>query len=437
MKKIKMSKLDLFVYMVWILFFGGLLASFDYRGANFGVVLTFFIIGLFSLLQCIRPQRNVSIKRNIYIFCLIFYFFAPLQQYLSGTLLWKSNGMAYVYEDIDYFFANVLIFFSITFFELGHYNYTKKYKGRLKNREIEKKPSTLRIPHKSMYMLMMIASGATALIIATDGLVSIASNSAIILQVKHMLLFAPVICMIICMIAIRNGYKNGKKYLFFLSILTFFIFTFYFGTMARFIMLGAFMAITSYLIVDYKNKSIYFSVYILGFFFAFSMMRYTNLSFDILHFVDFRQNDYDAYQIFMLAIHYVKEEGISWGMNLLSALFCLIPRSFANWRLESTGGIVISYVGSWFKNVSCSVQSEMYFAFGTPGVIVLSYLLGRFVAWLDKQYEYGSYFANGIFAILSGLSVYIMRGSLLATYSYTLGILIAYWCIYKVVFLRR
>ena len=445
--KVTITRFDYCVYIIWTLFFGVFLLSYDYTGAWISVILTFYLIGLFSFWMCIRPQRNVSIRRNIYIFYLIFYFFAPMQQYLSGTKLWEKNDMSYVYTDEDYLWANICILLSIICFEVGYFlyeNHLKKTVQQLVKRQKKQVEQKLPAPQRerrtesaSMEILMAITLAAAAILIVTKGTTRILSESAIILQIKHMILFTPVICLIISMVNVKEKTIKNNLCMLAIGAITMFLFVFYSGTMARFIMHGAFMAIVSYMIVDWKDKSIYFSIYIVGFFFAFSMMRYTSLlSGDILHFVDFRQYDYDAYQIFMLTVHYVRNHGISWGLNLASALFCLVPRSLASWRLESTGGIVMEYAGSWFKNVSCPAQAEMYFAFGVAGIIVLSFLLGLLVSLIDAKYEKPKHFAKGIFAFLSGLTLYIMRGSLLAAFSYTVGILIAYWAIYRVVYYK-
>lgn len=228
----------------------------------------------------------------------------------------------------------------------------------------------------STFLLLTITLASVGMIVATRGMSNIISESAMMSQVKHMILFAPIICIIVSLINVKEGNLKAKKYLYFIAFITIVVFLLYSGTMARFILLGAIMAVVSYALLDYKNKSLYFSLYIAGFFFAFSMLRQKNL-FDgnLLSFVDFRQVDYDAYQIFILVVRYVKEYGISWGLNILSAVCCFIPRSIATWRMEATGGIVVSSAGSWFKNVSCPLQAEMYFAFGTFGVIILLILL--------------------------------------------------------------
>lgn len=434
--KLKVGRVDFFVYSIWILFFIAVLSGYQYANADPLVIATFFLIGIMAFCKAVVGNKNITIKRNYYIFCLIFFFFAPLQQYLSDTRLWSGNGMSVIYTDNDYLTVNFLLLASMLFFELGYGFYERKVR-KIKREKKELQEYTTRSDKASMFLLMAITVLSAGGIIATKGMSAIISESAIVSQIKHMALFAPVICIIVCLINIKDGNIKAKKYLICMVLVTALVFLLYSGAMARFILLGAVMAVLSYALLDYKNKSIYFSLYIAGFFFAFSMMRNKNIfEGNLLNFVDFRQADYDAYQMFILVVRYVRDHGISWGMNLLSAAFCFIPRSIANWRMEATGGIVVSAAGSWFKNVSCPLPAEMYFAFGTVGVIVLSILLGILVCWIDCKSDDKSHFFRGLFAILSGVTLYVMRGSLLSTFSFTVGIMLAYWAVYNWVYMR-
>lgn len=437
MKLADIKRFDIVVYLLWTIFFVLFLSTYDYTGASLTVIFTFYLIGIISFIMSIKPQRSVSIKRNIYIFYLIFFFFAPMQQYVSGTRLWITNGMMVVYEDSDYFFANICILISIFMFEFGSYYVNRKISKNMKKSTRQMVYQARRNRMASLSLLTVIVIFSAILIIGTKGLSLISYDSPIISQIKHMILFAPVICLIVSLMNFKGGEKKSKIYVMFFAAVCVVLFACFSGTMARFIMLGAVMAVLSYYMADNKTQSLYFSIYVAGFFFAFSMLRYKNIfSGNILSFVDFCYYDYDAYQIFMLVIHYVKSEGITWGMNLLSALFCLIPRRFAPWRLEATGGIVMSYAGSWFKNVSCPITAEMYFGFGIPGIIVLSFLLGYGVSFLDSRYDGDNCFHKGVFSLVSGMSIYIMRGSFLASFSYTLGIILAYYLIFKVVYFK-
>ena len=440
--RLRYGRTDLCVYSVILIFFVVFLTALDYSDANPAVIGTSYLIGIISLYMAIKPQRSINLKRNIYIFYLIFFFFAPLQQYLAGTRIWVSNGMSLYYDDADYLRTNCMILLSIAAMELGYTHSARTTWLRAKKAKkpappvcepIERSFGMNNTVKRTMNVLLVIATAATVIALGTKGLAFIQTENAIVEQIKHMIVFAPVVCLLVSLIVVKDGYRSCIRYFCFFGLESAAVMLYLSSSLARFLILGAAMAIVSYMLVDSKKRSLYFALYIFGFFFVFSAMRRVDLlSSNVLSFVDFTHMDYDAYQIFMMAEKYVDANGVSYGMNLLSALCCLIPRSIASWRMESTGAILMTFAGSWFQNVSCPVLAEFYFAFGPAGVAVLSLLLGMTVKKLDNLFDRDSYFARGLAAILSGVSIYILRGALLPTFSFTLGLLIAYVVLYYI-----
>ena len=66
--------IDVAVYVALCVFFAVFLFSFDYSSGKPMVILSFFVNGLFFLYMVIRKQQNVTLRRNFYIFNLIFFF---------------------------------------------------------------------------------------------------------------------------------------------------------------------------------------------------------------------------------------------------------------------------------------------------------------------------------------------------------------------------
>ena len=244
---LKIRTVDFLVYSFWIIFFVAVLLKYPYAGADPFVVITFFIIGIVAFIMSIREQRNVSIKRNYYIFCLIFFFFAPLQQYLSKTRLWSGNGMSVVYTDDDYLIVNLLILISMVFFGL-RIKRREKVKQMIEEEKVDKYVE--RNYKASTFLLLTITLASVGMIVATRGMSNIISESAMMSQVKHMILFAPIICIIVSLINVKEGNLKAKKYLYFIAFITIVVFLLYSGTMARFILLGAIMAVVSYALLD-------------------------------------------------------------------------------------------------------------------------------------------------------------------------------------------
>lgn len=427
MYKVKHISIDSLIYFLIIVIVLGICTSFDFSNGRWYVLLSFFINGIFVLYKCISAPDGVSISRNIYIYSLIFMTLAPLSQYLSNTILWQGNGMYVEYTDMDYFFANVLLLVFYSVFEFG-YKRTKKLKHKHQKNYSIRNTKALRIP-------LVLSTICLMVMILTDGLQRF-GGTMISAQLKNMVMFIPVECLVICM-AMYKKKRIKQNILIVCGLEVAILYVLYSSSMARFVFLGALMVIVSFVLWHEKNKSLYFAVYFFGFVFIFSAIRGHGfggiLNFD---FIDFNHVDYDAYQIFLLTINYVKEFGISWGQNILSVLFCFVPRSIATWRFENTGGMVIEHYGSWFTNVSCPIPAEFYFAFGILGIIVLGYFLGAFVKKLDLAMRTQEELMQCLFCIFSGLSVYLMRGAMLPTVSFTIGILVSFYILIKATHIR-
>lgn len=431
--KIKSSAVDVPVYFMITAFFAFFLSTLDYSSGKPSVLLTFFLNGIYFYVMAIRPQKCVTMKRNYYIFNLIFMFFAPLQQYVSGTHLWRANGLNIFYKESDYLSANTFILCSALLFEWGYHIGRKTKKIKAEEKEVK-----YRFSPNTTYSILLICSIVCSALIALTGGLKADEKTSLMRQISNMIIFVPPMCLLISMMDTRKNVRFRLFYVLIFFANSIYILLSFSDVITRFILFGAVMMIISFKMSNYKYRSIYLLIYIIGFFFAFSVLRFVKLSdVESLELVDFRQNDYDAYQMFMMTMRYVKEKGISWGANIASALFCFLPRSFATWRFESTGEIVIEHFGSWFTNVSNPTFSEMYFAFGVLGVIILSVGLGFLIRKIDALCESQNGFKLGVFALISGLSAYLYRGALLATFSYMLGLLIAFFCLYKFTHMKR
>lgn len=421
-------KIDIIIYFIIAIFFAIVFLSFDYRESDFFVVLTFYMIGIFSFYKIVTARKNITLQRVFYIFMFIFMFFAPLQQYLSGTILWKSNGLVLKYTDDDYLKANSLLLLFIATFELG-------YKVHLKKKKSDNFVSSFSVKSSSasLFFLQIISVCCVLILFVTGNIsgregIEVAEGSA---QLMNILRFFLVACFIITICQ----KEKGKKYLNFsliLYIIEIFIVFFPFnGSISRYLLFGVYLGIISLFFSHSKTKSLYFLLFIVGFFFVFSAFNFfkTNGLDDIKGFslalVDFNKGDYDAYQLLMVTMRYVKEMGVSYGSNLLTVVFCFIPRSIWAGKSEITGGIVIGYYGSWYTNVSCPWFAECFFAFGWFGVTLGGFFTGLLFKKIDSFDYTLDYFKRGVFCISSGLLIYILRGSLLPTFSFTLSLIIA------------
>ena len=91
----------------------------------------------------------------------------------------------------------------------------------------------------------------------------------------------------------------------------------------------------------------------------------------------------------------------------------------------------------------CDVKTATYFAegyinYGFIGVLMFTILLSIFTAFQDKKYWSNSSldFSSSSYFLLLGLILFIMRGDLLSSFSYTCGFLIGYWVVKKLLIIK-
>jgi hypothetical protein len=91
--------------------------------------------------------------------------------------------------------------------------------------------------------------------------------------------------------------------------------------------------------------------------------------------------DFDNGAQLLMGYRFALEQGFSNGLNVLSAVLVLVPRSIWPQKSEGVGAAIITYFGGTFPNVSAPLYLEFFIDFGFTGVALYSlafgYLLGR------------------------------------------------------------
>ena len=431
-KSIKASTIDTIIYSLIGIFFVWNLFRLDYSSSNLWVVLSFFTVGGFSFYQIVSSEKNISLKRIFYIFFFIFMFFAPLQQYLSGTVLWKSTGAKLSYSHQEYLYANILLLLFLAFFEysyvcfLGQAQKNRRFSRMVTNKEQSGYRLTVEFSNVisiiSLFVLFL-----TGNIWGRNGISSISFKN-LSDQIVRILRYIPISCLIFSVWLWQEKRIMFKKSIVFFVIEGIIIYFPFYGSVSRFLLFGTYLSIFTLFAYNLKDKSVYFLMFVVGFFVVFSAFNFfkTHSLVDwykfSLEIVNFKTVDYDAYQIFMATIKYAQQEGYCYGKNIITAIGCMIPRSVWVSKMLPSGEIVLKHFDSWFTNVSCPWFAELYFAFGSIGLILGAVATGMAFKKLDGFYEDGGFFKRGFFCILTGLLIYILRGALLPAISYTVAL---------------
>ncbi len=431
---------DLVVYIatsiVTLLFLFGI----DYSTADTSVVISFLAIGIYSFIAIIRPGRCFSIHKMYFIFNYIFFFMAGLQIYCSGEILWLTSGMLVSYTSADYLTANIAIILSGVCFDFAYTLAKSGYKPiKLVNKPKSMDTGKIKMSDNALYVLIGFSTMAVALLFITgnmfgDNTNAFGSVATINSQLPKMLRYIPVSTFILYVV--YRGVKSFKKELWVLLVLSAEILVCFFplGHLARFFLLGTYLVIIALLFSDIKYQSAIWALMFFGFCFLFSDLRsLKDLASATLSSINFVHVDFDAHQFVINCIKHTDKAGICYGMNILSAFAFIIPRSIWSGKMESTGTIVSESFHSRQGNVSSPLVGEMYFAFSWFGVVFLSLILGYVIQRIDSWFDNKDGFKRGTYCIIAGMSIYVLRGSLLSTLAYTLALILTLACAYCVV----
>lgn len=151
--------------------------------------------------------------------------------------------------------------------------------------------------------------------------------------------------------------------------------------------------------------------------------------------IDFRLNlsyldsmHLDASQIFMATI---KTDTITFGEQLMGALLFFIPRSIWLTKPVGSGHFLVTSNNGFFTNVSMPFFAEGYINFGYVGILVFTILIAFICAKFDKYYWSNDkqQVKSGYYLLSIGAIFFLMRGDLMSSFSYTLGIAISYFLV--------
>ena len=144
--------------------------------------------------------------------------------------------------------------------------------------------------------------------------------------------------------------------------------------------------------------------------------------------------DFDSWSMMLAVNAYCKENGFSYGKQLLGNILFFVPRKY--WPSKSYGSghyIVENYLSknySWyFTNVSCPFPGEGYINFGILGTFLFGIVLGILGLYTD-HYLFSSNLLKRLFAHFVPFStVMLLRGDLNSGFAYLITPLLAIYYI--------
>jgi hypothetical protein len=127
--------------------------------------------------------------------------------------------------------------------------------------------------------------------------------------------------------------------------------------------------------------------------------------------------DYDAFQQIANTVLFVSSDGVTYGNQVLGALFFWVPRAIWPDKPVGSGQMVADHLGYNFTNLSSPLWAEAYINAGLVGVVLILLLFGVVTSYLQQGFiastkGQGLLFFGGLVPILAGLQIYFLRGDL-------------------------
>lgn len=147
----------------------------------------------------------------------------------------------------------------------------------------------------------------------------------------------------------------------------------------------------------------------------------------------FTDMHFDAYMSFCRIVNL---DLVTYGNQLLGTLFFFVPRSIWVSKPESSGWYHADVLNLYFKNLACTFLAEGYINFGYFGVFLFLFFISWFSAYMDKSFwiikKYNTYF-NVLYVLVLSMFLFILRGDLMSSYSYTFGLVLVATLSYKII----
>lgn len=140
--------------------------------------------------------------------------------------------------------------------------------------------------------------------------------------------------------------------------------------------------------------------------------------------------NYDSWANVAGSIEYVSREGLQYGYQLLSTILFWFPRSIWEDKGVASGQLLGEFMeqkySMWITNISFPIISEGYVDFGILGVVIYASIFAIISSKLDiiiSQTKKPEYL---FLALLTSFSyIFLIRGPLLSSLAYTVGVALA------------
>ena len=388
---------------------------------DIAVIFSFVIIFILTIINIFRDSRPYSINKTYWYFNLIFFFLAPLAQYLSNYHVWGA-----VISDSTYLKGNCLIIFGNIIHVLFYKNNNEVYFDNEIKEQKKDKSLSLLIIALICFSLLIINVGVSNLFLRATNVSEFSENRMINTILTFFLKAVPVYCFSIA----YNSKKRIDINIIIIGILVF-LMNFPVST-TRFWMGSIYIGMVLMVFVKNRNNNrlqdlmflMIFTVlfpltYLFHFYSLEDILLNNRFSFDLAS--SYLAVDYDAYSIFLRIIDYAGQNGVVLGKQLIGTILFFIPRGIWAEKPLATGAFLARVTGQSFTNISSPFISEGYINFGITGIFVFEMGLSILSSKFDEKYwsKKKNKYLIIIYPYLIGLLLFYERGALHHAVVYT------------------
>lgn len=398
------------------------------------IVLSFFniIIPVIGLINEAK-KRSFSFSMMFWIFNFVFFGISPIIQYISGWHSWKIY-----YTDEEYIICQLLVLLWMLSFVIG---IKSVYRIKIKaNIEKDNKPIIIINNHIAIIIQLLIVAYLAftlggSLFYKSDSANITIANSALSLLNHHF--FRNLIYYLTVIQILKYFNKRNNFLLVIISIVLMFIGCFPLG-LNRY-MVGAFYLGIMIIILGKDKLRIWFPFImlfsIMVIFPIINMFRFATSLPDLNTFVQnvqiimkgtYNTGNYDAFHMLLASVQYAKNEGFSYGYQMLGAILFFIPRSIWPNKPIGTGAkVIVGLKGTTFSNVCMPLVGESFYNFGILGVIIFGFIIGWFCEHFDQNYWHEKNTINTKKTVMYPSAIlfffFLNRGDLMSSGSYMIA----------------
>ena len=391
------------------------------------------VICIFSL--TLLPNETYSLKNIFFLFTFFFMCCSPLIEIGQGVLYW---GGGYISLD-SYIMSNLLILIFVLLFLFSYILFkSRNYSFSIAEHFDKKFKVTIDGNSTGFYLVTIILSIIVSYLILSFNdfnIISMLFRGGVFERAElsqsfwliYMYFIRPMLVFVLLMFSIREK----KSHIFFTFMIIMVLLHLSPTSMARFLFVALYLPliIVYTRVFNFKYSfSLYFITGLLLIFPLLDKFRLYDPGKDIKFAINFdflTHGHFDAYQNLTRSI---QSDFVTWGEQLLGSIYFFIPRSI--WPSKPIGsGATLSQLESLdFSNISMPFIAESFINFHMIGVVIFSIVCGGGAAYLDSFY-WKSQNKSGVtklFYLFSlGMFLFILRGDLLSSLSYTISLMLS------------